>query len=204
MSTFSRLKIALSRVIAHTACDRKRFNVQNFFQILLVQININNILDIFEWILYDEIYLFFQLMGINWIYRKFGYNFMPFISLDFSLTKQTVLCNPERNVCFPFKNWMNRIFQIVGKVECFFILVSSFWQFTYSKIEIVLILYIYLYIKAQINLQQRHCCQHLNIFSPKSDPKTPFKLEKQHFHFQFKRLNILRIIPLPHFPPNPQ
>ena len=28
-------------------------------------------------------------------------------------------------------------------------------------------------------------------------PRSNFKHEKQHFHFQFERLNILRIIPLP-------
>ena len=56
-----------------------------------------------------------------------------------------------------------------------------------------------LYIIAEINLQQRHCCQHLNVFPLRVIPKhhSNFKLEKQHFHFQIERLNILRIISLP-------
>ena len=38
-------------------------------------------------------------------------------------------------------------------------------------------------------------------FPLRTKPRSNFKLEKQHFHFQCERLNILRVIPTP--PPTP-
>ena len=57
---------------------------------------------------------------------------------------------------------------------------------------------------AQINLQQRHCCQYLNVFSPKSDPKTPLEFYTWKTAFSIRKIKNINDYSFTPPPPNPQ